>query len=76
MPDIVQETGNAEEFLNVIQRRGVCAYLLQAWIKIPPELTGHMQGSKGVLKPAVLRSRIYPASALQLINPPQSLHPR
>jgi hypothetical protein len=75
MADIVQKTGNAEEFFNVIQRRGISAYFFQAWVKIPPELTGHMHGSKGVLKPAVLSGRIYPAGALQLINPPQSLNP-
>jgi hypothetical protein len=75
MTDIVEETRNAEEFLNIVERRDISAYLFQTWVKIPSKLTGYVHGAKGVLKPAVLGGWIHPAGALQLIDPPQPLQP-
>ncbi len=75
MSHVVQQPGQAEQFLHIMRRRGVGAHLAETGVEGPSELARHVHRAQGVLEAAVLRRRIDPARALKLADPPQPLHP-
>src|SRR5262249_18489242 len=52
------------------------AGLHQKWIKTTNRSATQVHSAENVLKAGMLRAGINPPSALQLMNPPEALHPR
>jgi len=75
VPHVVQQTREPEQLLDVMHRRRIPAHLFEAGIKMPRKFSGNMHGAQRMLKAGVLRRRINPAGALQLVNAPEPLHP-
>jgi len=75
VPDIVQKTGDAEDLLDEVFRGRVRADLTEAGIQVAAEFTGDVHGPQRMLEARVFRGRVHPPGALELVDPPQALHP-
>jgi hypothetical protein len=73
--DIVQESGNTQEFLDEIGGGTVRNRGLERRVEMTGETACEMHGAEGVLEPAVFRGRIDPPGALELVDLAQPLHP-
>ena len=75
VPHVVKQTRHPEQFLDAVRGRGVRTDLFQRRVEMSAELARHVHRSQGMLKPGMLRRRIDPAGALELVDPPEALHP-
>jgi hypothetical protein len=76
VPDIVEESGESKEFLQIEKGREVCFENgEEGGIKLFRENPCHMQGSKRVLETSMFGGGKYPAGALELEDAPKTLNP-
>ena len=75
VPHVMEQARHPEQFLHAVRGRDIRADLLQRWVEVAAELAGHVHRPQGVLKPRMFGCRVDPAGALELVNPPETLHP-
>ena len=76
MADVVQQSGQPDERLDVSSARRVRAGLQQTFVQRRRGAAGQVHHAQHVLEPRVLGGRKHPPGGLQLVNLPKSLHPR
>ena len=72
---VVEQGGDPEQCFDVGEGGNVTNRLGQGGVHVFGILSGQMHGAQRMLKPAVLRRRIDPSCALQLIDVPKALEP-
>jgi hypothetical protein len=75
VPHVVKQTRHPEKLLHAVRGRGARTDFLQRRVKMAAELARHVHRSEGMLKPGMLGRRVNPAGALELVDPPETLHP-